>query len=171
MPPHFPRPVFSIKYSHISAFVTNVISITEENHVLSINNRRFALNRVQIVALAVSALLALAIFQLMRKKRLKEQYSLLWFLTVAVMLLLAVWESLLSRISNTIGISIPSNALFIMALLFLFVMSLHFSLLVSRLTDQSKLLAQKLALLERDLRRSREHVEKNMPEEDSAADD
>ena len=91
----------------------------------------FPLGRIQIVALLVGLCLAAVIFQLIRKKKLKEQYSLLWFLTVAVILLLAVWEDLLGRISSLIGISVPSNALFLMGLLFLFGMSLHFSLLVS----------------------------------------
>jgi len=96
------------------------------------------------------------IFQLIRKRKLKEQYSLLWFMTVAVILLLAVWKGLLGKFSSAIGIDVPSNALFLMGILFLFVMALHFSMLVSRLTDQSKMLAQKLALLDRDLRKERE---------------
>lgn len=121
------------------------------------------------MALVVSGLLALAIFQLIRKKKLKEQYSLLWFLTVAVMLVLALWESLLSRIAGAIGISVPSNALFLLALLFLFVMALHFSLLVSRLTDQSKILAQKLALLERDLRQGRERADTDNTRQDEGS--
>jgi len=69
---------------------------------------------------------------------------------------LALWESLLKLISQALGIAVPSNALFLLALLFLFGMALHFSLLVSRLTDQAKMLAQKLALLEHDLRQERE---------------
>lgn len=101
-------------------------------------------------------MLALVIFQLIRKKKLKEQYSLLWFLTLAVIFLLTLWEELLIRISEVIGIQVPSNALFLLALLFLFGIALHFSLIASRLTDQSKILAQKLALLERDLRKVRE---------------
>lgn len=107
------------------------------------------------MALAVSLLLGALIFQLIRRKKLKEQYSLLWFLIVAVMFALAVWKSLLVHISDAIGIQVPSNALFMLAILFLALMALHFSLLVSRLTDQCKMLAQKLALLERDLRQER----------------
>lgn len=114
------------------------------------------MDRIQIVGLIIAGLMTLALFQLIRKKKLKEQYSLLWFLTIAVIVTLAVWEPLLERISRALGIEVPSNALFLMALVFLFGMALHFSLLASRLTDQSKMLAQKLALLERDLRIVRE---------------
>lgn len=112
------------------------------------------LSRVQIFALVVACLLTLAIFQLIRSRKLKEQYSLLWFLTVAVLFVLALWERPLAKASEMVGIVTPANFLFIMALLFLFVMALHFSLLVSRLTDQSKMLAQRLALMERDLRQA-----------------
>lgn len=117
------------------------------------------MNTIQIFALVISGLLFIIIFQLIRKKKLKEQYSLLWFLTAAVMFVLALWEPLLARISSLLGIAIPSNALFLLALLFLFGMALHFSMLISRLTDQSKMLAQKLTLLERDLRLEREGKE------------
>lgn len=108
----------------------------------------------------VACLLTLAIFQLVRTRRLKEQYSILWFLTVIVLFVLALWEAPLERFATTVGIATPSNALFMLALLFLFVMALHFSLLVSRLTDQSKMLSQRLALLERDLRRELDAGEK-----------
>ncbi len=110
------------------------------------------MSRIQIVALVVSIILILLIFQLIRRRKLKEQYSLLWFLTVAVILGLALWDAPLFRLSHAIGVAIPSNTLFLLALMFLFGMALHFSLLVSRLTDQTKMLAQKLALLDRDLR-------------------
>ena len=104
----------------------------------------------------VSAVLALLIFQLIRGKKLKEQYSLLWFAIVAVMFVLSVWGQPLTWLSEATGVQLPSNTLFVLAILFLFGMALHFSLLVSRLTDQSKMLAQKLALLDRDLRKLRE---------------
>ncbi|MHB1413005.1 MAG: DUF2304 domain-containing protein [Thermoleophilia bacterium] len=110
------------------------------------------MSKIQLFALLVSIAFILAIFQLVRKKKLKEQYSLMWFLIAAVITVLAVWEPLLGGISSALGISVPSNALFLLALLFLFGLALHFSMLVSRLTDQSQFLAQKLALLERDLR-------------------
>ena len=114
------------------------------------------MSKIQIISLVISLLLALVIFQLIRKKKLKEQYSLLWFLTVTVMLVLALWEGLLYRISSLLGIAVPSNALFMLALLFMFIMSLHYSMLVSRLTDQTKMLAQRLALVDRELRKARE---------------
>ena len=114
------------------------------------------MSKIQLFALLVSIAFVLAIFQLVRRKKLKEQYSLMWFLIAAVIMLLAVWEPLLSDVARALGVSVPSNALFLLALLFLFGLALHFSMLVSRLTDQTKFLAQKLALMERDMRRLKE---------------
>lgn len=122
------------------------------------------MNRIQMLAVAASVFLVLVIFQLIRRRKLKEQYSLLWFLTAAVILLLALWDTPLFRISEAVGIATPSNLLFLVAIIFLFVMALHFSLLVSRLTDQSKMLAQKLALLDRDLRKGQESRDKSAGE-------
>ncbi|MHB1391302.1 MAG: DUF2304 domain-containing protein [Thermoleophilia bacterium] len=119
------------------------------------------MNKIQVFSLIISLMLAVVIFQLIRNRKLKEQYSLLWFLTVVVMLVLSLWEGLLERISSAIGIAVPSNALFMLALLFMYVMSLHYSLLLSRLTDQTTMLAQRLALLDRDLRRERESKTKD----------
>ena len=111
------------------------------------------MSKIQIFSVIISLFLILLIFQLIRRKKLKEQYSLLWFMTAAMMLVLALWDGLLYRISSLLGIEVPSNALFMLALLFMFGMSLHYSMLVSRLTDQSKMLAQKLALMDRELRK------------------
>ncbi|MBE0428401.1 MAG: DUF2304 domain-containing protein [Thermoleophilia bacterium] len=122
------------------------------------------ISRIQIIAVAVSVFLILVVFQLIRRKKLKEQYSLLWFLTVMVILALALWDRPLLFMSRAVGIATPSNLLFLMAMIFLFVMAMHFSLLVSRLTDQSKMLAQKVALLDRDLRKARKESGNSPPD-------
>ncbi len=65
-----------------------------------------------------------------------------------MLLLLAVWRGLLTKLANAIGIAYPPNALFFVAFGFVLILLLHFSLAVSRLSDQAKVLAQRLALLE-----------------------
>ena len=71
-----------------------------------------------------------------------------------VLLALAVWRDFLETISDTVGIATPSNALFVIAFGFVLVLLLHFSIAVSRLADQSKVLAQRVALLEERLKRA-----------------
>jgi hypothetical protein len=108
--------------------------------------------RVQVVAIVASGLLFLGVLELVRRRRLLERYSLLWLLCALVLLLLASWKGLLTEISQTIGIFYPPSALFVIAFVFILVLLLHFSLAVSRLTDQTKVLAQHVALLEKRLR-------------------
>jgi hypothetical protein len=109
--------------------------------------------RIQLVAIAAATFLLFVVLELVRRRRLLERYALLWLLSGVVLLGLAVWRGLLERISATIGVVYPPNALFFVAFGFILVLLLHFSVAVSRLSDQSKVLAQRLALLEERVRR------------------
>jgi hypothetical protein len=109
--------------------------------------------RIQILAVVASGLLFLVVLELVRRRRLLERYALLWLLSAWVLLALAIWQGLLSDLARVIGIIYPPNALFLIAFGFVLVLLLHFSLAVSRLTDQTKVLAQRLAILEERQRR------------------
>jgi hypothetical protein len=107
--------------------------------------------KIQLVSILVSAGMFGVIFELLRRKRLMERYALLWLFATAVLLSLAIWKSLLTTIAHAIGIFYPPSALFVIAFGFILVMLLHFSLVISRLADQNKVLAQKLGLLQQRL--------------------
>jgi hypothetical protein len=109
--------------------------------------------RIQIVAIVASAGLLLLILELVRQRRLLERYALLWLFSALVLVGLAVWQGILETLANAIGIIYPPNALFLVAFGFVMVLLLHFSIAVSRLADQSKVLAQRVALLEERQRR------------------
>jgi hypothetical protein len=110
--------------------------------------------RVSLVA-AVAALILLAIIlELIRSRRLQERYAILWLVTGAVMFVLAIWRGGLSKIADLAGIAYPPSALFVLVSLFILAVLLHYSTVISRLSDQSKILAQRLALLERELEES-----------------
>jgi hypothetical protein len=68
------------------------------------------------------------------------------------MLFLAVWRTALDAFAKLVGVAYPPSALFMVAGLFVFVVLLHFSTVLSRLSEQNKTLAQRLALLEEKLR-------------------
>jgi hypothetical protein len=104
--------------------------------------------RITLVSLIVSTLLLLLVLELVRRRRLQERYSLLWLATGGSLFLLAAWDSLLNQLSEALGIRTPSNALFVVAAGFFLAVLLHFSLAMSRLTEQNSRLAQRLALLE-----------------------
>jgi hypothetical protein len=109
-------------------------------------------DRIQLVAIAVTLGLFLIVFELVRRRRLLERYALLWLLSSVVLLVLAVWTGLLERVSDLAGIEVPSNALFVVGFGFVLALLLHFSLAISRLSDETKILAQQVARLDHELR-------------------
>lgn len=105
-------------------------------------------NRIQIVAIIAVGALLLFVLELVRRRRLLERYALLWLFSSAVLLILACWRGGLGWLADRFGIAYPPNALFFVAFGFVLALLLHFSVAVSRHSDQIKVLAQRLALLE-----------------------
>jgi hypothetical protein len=108
--------------------------------------------RVQIFAIAGSALLVFFVLELLRRRRLSEPYAILWLIASFVLLVLSVWDDLLDELADLVGIATPANALFVVGFGFILVLLLSFSTVISRLTRENKLLAQEIARLngERD---------------------
>ncbi len=104
--------------------------------------------RISIVAALASLALLVVVFELIRSRRLRERYALLWLLTAVVMLVFSLWRSGLGRLSSAIGVAYPPTALLAIASLFILAVLLHYSTVISRLSDQNTILAQRLALLE-----------------------
>ena len=107
--------------------------------------------RVSLVAGAGALLLLFVIFELIRRRRLQERYALLWILTGLVILVLAVWRGLLGTVADVVGIAYPPSALFVLAAFFILLVLLHYSTVISKLSDQNRILAQRLALLQHEL--------------------
>jgi hypothetical protein len=113
---------------------------TQKEEVMPIRNK--------IVAFAVGIGMLLLIIELVRRRKLREEYSWLWLMTGSVILLLTLWFDLLKWITHFVGAVTPSSTIFLFAFLFLIFISLHFSVVISKLTDRNKELAQRYALLE-----------------------
>jgi hypothetical protein len=105
--------------------------------------------RVEVIAVAV--LICAVIFELIRRKHLMERYAILWLFLGVTILVLAAWKGLLTTLSHAAGIYYPPAALFAIAFVFVLALLLHFSVVLSRLSDQNKILAQRLALLQQRL--------------------
>ena len=101
--------------------------------------------RAQAVAIIGSALLFVFVLELLRRRRLGEPYAILWLLASVVLLVLSVWNDLLAEVADAVGIATPANALFAVAFGFILVLLLSFSVVISRLSRENKLLAQELA--------------------------
>ncbi len=108
--------------------------------------------KVSLAATAASLLLLLVVFELIRSRRLRERYALLWLLTGLVLLALSAWRGGLNTIAGWVGVeTYPPAVLFAVALLFVLAVLLHYSTVLSKVTDQNVILAQRVALLELEL--------------------
>jgi len=107
---------------------------------------------LKILAIVGSGTVLLLVVELIRRGRLKERYSLLWLFAGGVLLVLSSSRTILEYISNLVGIYYPPSFLFLLAFLFLLLITLHFSVTISGLSEKSKRLAQELALLRQEMR-------------------
>jgi len=128
-------------------------------------------NKLQIVAILGALVLLLVVLEMVRRRRLMERYALLWMLSAVVILGFAVWGDALTVLAKALGIASPPNALFFIAVAFILLLLLHFSAAMSRMADQSKVLAQRQALLEERLRRQEADASDGQPVAHEAADD
>ena len=106
-----------------------------------------------ILASAASIILLLAVLELVRRRRLREKYALLWILTAIVLLILSLWRGLVDSVAIALGISYGPLITIAVGALFVLVVLLHYSTVISALTDRSAVLAQQVAMLEERLRR------------------
>ena len=103
--------------------------------------------RQQIVAVVIAAFIFIAILELVRKRKLREEYSWLWLLTGTALVILTVWYELLIKITHFIGAVLPTSTLFFFAIIFLMLVCIQFSIKISTLTNQLKDLTQEVAIL------------------------
>jgi hypothetical protein len=123
----------------------------------------------QIVIGMLSLILLLITFELIRKERLREEYSILWLFTGAVILVFSLWPNfILSKfITGITGLHYLSGVV-IIAFLFILLIVLHFSVVISKLTDRNRELAQKHALLELEFKQFKK---RNIPVDSSLSKD
>ena len=114
--------------------------------------------RVQIVAIVVCVGLLGVVLELVRRRRLMERYALLWLACALVLLGLSIWRDALEIFARAVGVAYAPSALFLVALGFILLLLLHFSLVISRLADQTKVLAQRLGLVQHELDELRAQV-------------
>lgn len=124
--------------------------------------------RVQIVAIAAAAVLFGIVIELVRRRRLAERYALLWLIVSGVILVLAIWTSLLREVAQLVGI-VPANFLLFAAIGFAFFLLIHFSVAVTRLSEHVKSLAMENARLDYELREAEDRSTGAAPVESRAS--
>lgn len=111
-----------------------------------------------VVAVTCSAAVLVFIIELLRRRQLREKYAALWLLLGLGMLVLVVFPGLLTGIADLVGVTVPVNLLFFIALLTLLAVAVHLSWELSRVEEETRTLAEEIAILRlevEDLRASR----------------
>ena len=101
----------------------------------------------QYIAIAVSISLFLYILFLVRNKKIKEEYSLLWISSSIVFIVFSIWRDGLEYFAKLVGIAYPPAALFLILMLAIFLILIEFSVNISKLSENNKIMAQEVALL------------------------
>lgn len=112
-------------------------------------------NRSIVLAAGAAVIALLVILELVRRRHLREEYSLLWLATAVVMLVLGLWREPLHILAAAVGIAYAPNLLFLLAALFLLFIQLHLSTVITKLTQENKEIAQQVALLRYEVERLR----------------
>lgn len=105
----------------------------------------------KIFALLISIFVFAFTINLVRKRKLREEYSILWLATSLVMFVLVIRYEWLVVITNFVGAGLPTTTLFIGAIIFLMLIAVQFSIKISALTEHVKNLAQENALMRAEL--------------------
>jgi hypothetical protein len=111
--------------------------------------------RTQVFVVLAGVAILLFVLYLVRNKHLREQYALLWILAALVLIFSAVFIEWLEKLSHAVGIDYPPAFLFLIAIVMMLVLQIHFSTVISNLREQNRTLIQDLGILTaqvRDLR-------------------
>jgi hypothetical protein len=103
--------------------------------------------RIRILTIGGAAIVLLMVIELVRRRKLKEEYSVLWVVTAVLTLLVSIWFSLLSKVTSAIGAISPASTLFFFGLLFCLVLLLHFSVRISSLERRLTALVQEVGMM------------------------
>jgi len=116
----------------------------------------YPLGLIQALSIAISLILLAFIIYLIRKKKLKEEYAILWIAIILVFFIFAIFRGLIDYISNLLGIYYQPASLFIILIIGLFLFILHFSIVISDLKTKINKLVMTLTLLEEEMNKLKE---------------
>jgi hypothetical protein len=109
------------------------------------------MNRITVLSICASSALFLYILEMVRRRKLREEYSILWLSGSFILLILSVKQEWLDGIARWVGIAYPPSLLFLVGILFILLILIHFSITISKLHRMNKKMAQEIALLKSSL--------------------
>ena len=107
-----------------------------------------------LLAVIAGGVIIAAMIELLRRQRLKERYTVLWFATAIGVAVLALFPRLLDLAADALGVKSGPNLLFLLAVSALGLVCIHLSVEVSRLEERTRILAEEVALVRATVRRT-----------------
>ncbi|MDP8200615.1 MAG: DUF2304 domain-containing protein [Candidatus Tenebribacter burtonii] len=114
-------------------------------------NNFFVSNRIQYIAVICSVALLVFIFELTRRKKIREQYSILWLFFSIIFVVLSIWREGLDFFARFLGIDYAPSALFLLLVLAIFLILIQFSVIISKLSEENKKLSQEMGLMKLEM--------------------
>ncbi len=122
---------------------------------------------IQALSITGSILILLIIIHLIAKRKLKEEYSLLWLFFGMVFLTLSIWREGLDVIAGIVGIAYAPATLFLVLIMAVYVILLHYSVVISKLTENNRRLIQEVGILAYQVKEMRKELSGNSGEKAS----
>jgi hypothetical protein len=110
----------------------------------------------KLFALSLALLFFIVVMDLARRKRLRIEYSIMWSITSVIIFLVVVCYDALLKFTRMVGAVLPTTILFILSIMFLLFLNLHFSVKVSDLSEQLKNLGQEFGILKSKISKEKE---------------
>jgi hypothetical protein len=109
------------------------------------------MERIQIIAIATSIAFLLYIGRLIIRGRLREEYAIVWIVCTIFLIAFSLWRNGLEVMSHLFGIYQAPNLVFTAAIFALMIYLLHLSVVISKLQEQNKTLAQEIAIIKQKI--------------------
>ncbi len=109
--------------------------------------------RIQTFAIIGSIALFLFVFELIRRRKIKDQYAVLWLTITLFFIIISIWKRLIEFIAKFLGIYSAPSAFLLILIIAIFLILIQFSIIISKLKDENKILAQEIALLNEKMRK------------------
>ena len=108
--------------------------------------------RIQIISIVVSLIFLFYVSRLIVKGKLREEYAIFWVIGTVLLIIFSFWRQGLDIFAELVGVYSPPNLVFTAAIFAVFIYLIHLSVVVSKLHDKNKTMAQELALTKAELK-------------------
>ncbi len=109
------------------------------------------MDRIQFISIIISLSMFLFVFNLVRKRRLKTEYSLIWLIVSIVFIVFSLWKDGIDWLAGVMGIAYAPSVLFLLLLFGIIMLLIEFSLIISKQAEKIKILTQEIGLIKHEL--------------------